>query len=503
MADGQADQATESPDTFQSGLELATEGIVLLDSRGQLMAMNRRARELFQAPQASLTGTPFWDAVPAPIAEKHRSRAEQVLGAGDSHTFFAHHVFEGQWVEYRMQRHADGLVVNLRDVSETRQALLQLQGSELCNQRLFDANAQAMWLLDTSSRRLLAINQAAASFYGMAQDAWDALLVETLFPDGEGAGWLASLPTGDFQQQMRLCTQRKMNGERVLVELASSRVQWFEHAAVLVSVVDVGARHLADVQLQRRNAALEQRLEQCHAELQRSHQELEAFSYAMSTDLKAPLHVVNGFAKTLSERYSAALDAQGQHYLARIRASTRQLAKLIDDLRTLTHLPRRPLTPELLDLAPVCQRLLDDLRKREPERQLVLEMAETLPLVGDKYLLATALACLIDNAWKFSAKKEQGWIKVGLVPGKSPAGCVLFVSDNGAGFDTAYADKLFTPFQRLHSAADFPGGGLGLAIVKRVAERHGGTAWGVSTDQGGASFFLSLPQGGNTLAPVS
>lgn len=491
MAD---DPATGRQDTFLAGLELATDGIALLDSRGRLTTLNSRARELLQMPQAGLPGPKFWDAVPAPIAEKHRSQAEQVLGAGKAHTFFAHHVCEDQWIEYRLRPHAGGWVVNLRDVSETRQALLQLQGSELCNQRLFDANAQAMWLFNISSRRLLAINRAAAAFYGLAAAAWVALTVETLFPEGEGADWLDALPAGDFQPQMRLCTQQKTNGERVLVELACSPVQWFEHAAVLVSVVDVGAKHLADVQLQRRNAVLAQRLDDCRAELQRSHQELEAFSYAMSTDLKAPLHVVNGFAKTLAERYSSALDAQGQHYLTRIRASTRQLAKLIDDFRTLTHLPRMSLASEVLDLAPVCQRLVDELRKREPARQLVLEMAPALPLLGDRNLLTLALASLIDNAWKFTAKKEQGWIKFGLMPGKFPTGCVLFVSDNGAGFDPAYGDKLFTPFQRLHSSADFPGGGLGLAIVKRVADRHGGTVWGESTDQGGASFFLSLPQ---------
>jgi signal transduction histidine kinase len=498
-----AGNAAVDAEAFQTGLDLATQGIVLLDESGRIVSVNSCAPGLIHSALASLPGVDFWDAVPENIAEAHRSAAEQALQTTGSHTFVGHYAFEDQWVEYGLRRHSCGLVVNLKDVTETHRALLLLQDSAFCNQSLFDANPQAMWLFDADSRRILAANKAAAAFYGSAQQPLTALPVEALFPDGEGAAWLSSLPVTDFQQELRLCTQKKMDGERVLVELACASMQWLERPAVLVGVVDVGARHLADANLRRLNAGLEQRVEQCSGELRRSHHELEAFTYALSNDLKAPLHVVDGFARTLAERYSAALDEQGRHYLARIQASTRQLAKLIDDLRTLTYLPRMPMVIETVDLAPVCRRLMDDLRKREPGRQVMLETEPTLPLVGDKALLVTALACLIDNAWKFTSKKEQGWIKVGLMPGKTPNDRVLFVSDNGAGFDAAHADKLFKAFQRLHSSADFPGSGLGLAIVERVAELHGGEVWGVTAANAGASFFLSLPQGQGemTLSP--
>lgn len=489
------DGAASSLDAIQAGLELATQGIILLDGSATIVAVNSRARALIHSPTtSSLAGLEFWETVPEPVAENHRSASEQALRDGSTHAFVMHHAFEDQWIEYSLKRHACGVVVNMRDVTEARQALLLLQNSEFCNQSLFDGNPQAMWLFDGDSRRLLSINKAAAAFYGMAQHAPAELTLETFFPDGEGASWLASLPTGDFQQQMRLCMQRKMNGERVLVELACSTVQWAERPAVLVGVVDVGARHFADVQLQRLNASLEQRIGQCSTELQRSRHELHTFTQALSDDLKGPLHAVNGFATTLAERYSAILDEPGRHYLARIRASTRQLAKLVDDLRMLAHVPGAPMTAGPVDLVPVCRRLIDDWRRREPERRLVLEIAPALPVYGDKNLLVTAMACLMDNAWKFTAKKEQGWIRVALLPGTSPDHSVLVVADNGAGFDAAYADKLFTAFQRLHSSADFAGGGLGLAIVKRVAERHGGAVWATTADVG-ASFYLSLPQG--------
>lgn len=485
----------------QAGLELATQGIIVLDADWKIVALNSQAQALMHSSGASLPGMEFWEAVPDLVAQNHRSVSEQALQGGFAHVFVVHDAFEDQWIEYSLRPHARGPVVNLRDVSDTRQALLLLQGSELCNRSLFDGNTQAMWLLDADSRHVLALNKAAAAFYGLPADTAAMPQVEAFFPEGEAERWLTSLPAADFQQQMRICTQRKVNGELVLVELACSSVQWFARPVVLVSVVDVGARHFADIRLQQLNDTLAQRIVQCSTDLQGSRQELDTFTHAMSDFLKAPLHVVSGFATVLAERYSVALDEQGRHYLARIRVSTRQLAKLIDDLRTLAYLPGVMLHPEPVDLAPLCHRLIEDWRKREPQRQLVLEIPQTLPVFGDKNLLVTAVDCLMDNAWKFSAKKEQGWIKVALVPGASLGESVLMVADNGAGFDAAYAGKLFTAFQRLHSSADFPGGGLGLAIVKRVAERHGGAVWATSADNGGASFFMSLPQAPAEPAP--
>jgi signal transduction histidine kinase len=476
-----------------TGLELATQGIVVLDAGWRVVALNSTAQALLHAP-GGLAGREFWEALAEPLADTHRAASEQALQQGAAHVFVAHDPFEDRWTEYSLRRHGSGAVVNLRDVSDTRQALLLLQGSEFCNHSLFDGNTQPMWLFDAESRRVLALNKMAAGFYGLPGDAAVLPQAEAFFPEGEAATWLASLPDGDFQQQMRVCTQRRMNGEQVLVELACSTVFWFERPAVLVSVVDVGARHFADLQLQQRNEMLEQELAHQAAELQRSRQEIATFTHAMSDDLKAPLHVVSGFATTLAERYSAVLDEQGRHYLSRIRASTRQLAKLFDDLRTLAHLPAVPVSAGPVDLAPVCQRLIESWRKREPERQLMLEIPPALPVFGDRDLLVAAMDCLLDNAWKFTARKAQGWIQVALLPGASPGDSVLVVADNGVGFDAAYADKLFTAFQRLHSSADFPGGGLGLAIVKRVAERHGGTVWATTADNGGASFFMALPQ---------
>ncbi|MDB5967090.1 MAG: sensor signal transduction histidine kinase, partial [Polaromonas sp.] len=201
----------------------------------------------------------------------------------------------------------------------------------------------------------------------------------------------------------------------------------------------------------------------------------------------------SGFATMLADKYAGALEDAGRHYVDRIQASTRKLARLVDDLRALVSLPQLSGHPEAVDLADLSAPIIAGLRSRYPDRSVTVEMGAGEVLLADRTLLGIALASLLDNAWKFTARKPEGWIKLGLLPRQGPDEVVLQVSDNGTGFDPAYTDQLFTAFQRLHSAADFPGNGLGLAIVKKVAERHGGRAW-AETSATGASFFMALPQ---------
>ena len=478
-------------------LEQAGDGTVLLDEQGRITEANSRALELLHCALPALFGLDFWEAVPEEITEQHQSATGQALTFAARHAFVAHDKFEDKWVRYAFTRQSPGYVVSLRDVSSTQRLLDVLEDSERYNQLIFEANPNPMWIFDDSSTRILAVNQAAVEFYGIARKKFLTLGMDALFPEGEGAALLDSLASGkgvrEGQLELRLCQQQKADGQQVLVELACGPLSWNGQQAVFVSLADVSQRHLADGALRRVNAELEQELARCQSELGKARRDVAAFTRAVSHDLQGPLHAVNGFAKMLAKNYSTALDASGLHYVNRIQASTRQLAKLVDDLRTLVQLPELSGNPEKFDLVPVCRALVDDLRKREPGRNVAIEMDASLLLVGDKGLLATALACLLENAWKFTSKKAEGWIKVGLMPGSRRGELVLLVSDNGAGFDMAYSGKLFTAFQRLHSSADFPGNGLGLAIVKGVAALHGGKVWAETADQAGASFFMALP----------
>lgn len=479
--------------------DLASDGVMLLNESGQIIEVNARALELLHGSPSAGVGLDFWEAVPGEIAEQHQSATANALTTSVQHAFVAHHKFEDSWVRYTFRKALLGYVVNLRDVASTQRLLQSLDDSQRFNQLIFEANPNAMWIFDSASLRILAVNQAAVEFYGIPRNKFMTLSLGALFPGEEGAALLSSLSPGpkggDATPDLLLCKQKKMNGQLALVELAFGHVRWNGHQSVFVSLADVTERHHVDSALRLANAELEQALAARQDELKSVNRDLTAFTYAVSHDLQGPLHAANGFATMLAEKYASALDAPGRHYVDRIQASTRQLAKYLEDLRILVQLPRLVGSIEEVDLTPLCLALFKNLRNRDPARVATIELEDSLPLIADKRLLITALACLLDNAWKFTSKKPEAWIKVRLLPGEIAGEVVLWVSDNGAGFDAAYSDKLFTPFQRLHSSADFSGNGLGLAIVKRVAEMHAGKVWAETNGQAGASFFMSFPQG--------
>lgn len=480
-----------------SVLDLVLDGVVVLDDRGQIIQVNGPAQSVLRGAVASLVGRDFWDAVPEEIAERHQREAQRALKSADEHSFVFNDKIEGTWLEYNIRRHLAGYVVNVRDVGVTHKLERLLEGSERYNQLVFEANPNAMWLFDILSLQILAANQAAVNFYGIPRKQFLKLAMGALFPDGEGAVLLASLETRDGSRGKRneaqLCKQKKMDGTLVLVELACGHVSWQDHHAVLVSIADVTDRHLADRNLRRENTELEQTLSRVRGELATANRDMAAFTHALSNDLQAPLHATNGFAAMLAEKYAGVLDQPGRHYISRIQGSTRQLARLVDDLRTLVQLPVQAKALEKVDLVPLCRLIVNDLRKHDPERLVTIEMAGSLLLLCDKNLVMTALTCLLDNAWKFSSRKAESWIKLELQPAKSAQELVLRVTDNGVGFDPAYGGKLFTAFQRLHSSADFAGHGLGLAIVKRVALAHNGRVWAETAELGGASISMVFP----------
>ena len=479
-------------------LELSSEGIMVLDEKAVIIRSNKRALELLHCTLSDVSGCDFWEAVPGEIADQYQEATDLALLSSTRHSFVAHQKFENTSVEYAFRRQSAGYVVNLREAGETERLQSQLDNSKRYNQLIFEANPNAMWVFDLASLQIFAVNQASIRFYGIARKQFMTLGIKALFPQGEGAELLRSLRSekegGELDPHLLLCKQRKKDGQQVLVELAWSAIDWDGNQAILVSIADVSERHLTDSALRRANADLSQTLALQQEELKTARKDLLAFTQAVSSDLQDSLHAAHGFAARLAEKYSSVLDNSGRHYVSRIQISIRQLTKLVDDLRTLAQMPLHLRAAEKIDLAPLCHALIADLRKRNPGREVAIEMEASLPLVGSKDYLATAMSCLLENAWKFTAKKTEAWIKIDLLTGKAPGELVLQVSDNGAGFDTAYEGKLFTAFQRLHSSVDFPGNGLGLAIVKRVAQMHGGNVWAESNEQAGASFFMALAQ---------
>jgi signal transduction histidine kinase len=228
-------------------------------------------------------------------------------------------------------------------------------------------------------------------------------------------------------------------------------------------------------------------------DLEAVNNELEAFSYSVSHDLRAPLRSINGFSQALLEDYGDKLDADGQGYLARIRAASQRMGTLIDNLLDLSRLSRSPLRWEQVNLSDLVRTIAEELQSAEPGRQVEFSIAEGVLAHGDASLLCVVLENLLGNAWKFTAKQPRAHIEFGAREEQGQA--VYFVRDDGAGFDMAYADKLFGAFQRLHRADQFAGTGIGLATVQRIVHRHGGRVWAEGAVDHGATFFFTLSGG--------
>lgn len=235
-------------------------------------------------------------------------------------------------------------------------------------------------------------------------------------------------------------------------------------------------------------ADLNQALQQRNAQLESANKELEAFSYSVSHDLRSPLRSMDGFSQALLEDYADRLDSEGQDHLHRIRAASQQMGYLIDAFLNLSKVARSDMNRQAVDLSAVAEQLAQELRDSTPNRRVEFSIEPKLVMDGDPRLLRIALTNLLDNAWKFTSKRAVGRIALGSIEKKGRK--VFFVRDNGAGFQMSHAEKLFGPFQRLHSAADFPGSGIGLATVQRIINRHGGNVWGEGEPNVGATFYF-------------
>ena len=228
------------------------------------------------------------------------------------------------------------------------------------------------------------------------------------------------------------------------------------------------------------------------ADLERANENLETFTYTVSHDLRAPLRSMAGFSAALIEDCADDLDVTGRDYAERIQVASGRMAALIDDLLHLSRLWRTEITDiQPVDLSAEVARIADDLQRGAPERSVCFRIQDGVQTPADRVLIRSVLENLVGNAWKFTSRRDDALIEFGTAPAED-VGLCCYVRDNGAGFDPAYMDKLFAPFERLHSAGEFPGTGIGLASVRQIVERHGGRAWAEGAVDAGATFYFTL-----------
>jgi PAS domain S-box-containing protein len=376
---------------------------------------------------------------------------------------------------------------------------------------IFRLSPDAIDLTALEDGRVLDVNESFCRLYGYAREE---VLGRTTLPGGLGlwvqpadrdrlvAGLRAAGEVVDFEAPLR-----RRDGSVFTGLMASSLLEIAGQVCNLSIIRDITARKRAELarreserrleeaqaQMRRLNEELEERIRRRTALLETANAELDAFCYSVSHDLRAPLRGIDGFSQALLEECAGQLDEQGRHYLQRVRSGTRRMGLLIEDLLKLSRVSRGALNREPLDLSALARELLEDLRQRDPDRTVAVQVEDGLAAVGDPGLVRLALENLLGNAWKYTARTPGARIAFTRHPWPGQ-GQAFRVQDNGAGFDMAYVDKLFTAFQRLHSAQDFEGSGIGLAIVQRVVRRHGGQVWAVGAEGSGAAFHFTLPE---------
>jgi PAS domain S-box-containing protein len=265
-------------------------------------------------------------------------------------------------------------------------------------------------------------------------------------------------------------------------------------------LTDLTAQRAVESQVRALTAELEARVEQRTAELERSNQNLQAFAYSVAHDLSTPLRGLSGFSEVLLEEYGELLGETGRGYAGRIQAASVRMATVIDDLLRLSQVSRADLNLVLVDLSAEVVAIADRLRSRDPGRRVSFAIQDGVWVTADRILIRAVLENLVGNAWKFTARRDDAAIEFATTTTDDEATVCCYVRDNGVGFDPAYVDKLFQPFQRLHAAGEFPGPGsgpgtgtgIGLVSVQRIIERHGGRTWAQGAVDGGAPFYLTL-----------
>jgi PAS domain S-box-containing protein len=380
---------------------------------------------------------------------------------------------------------------NVRDITERKHAEDALRASETSYRRLFEAAKDGILILDVDTGRITDVNPFLFNLLGFSRDEMVGKTVGELSPfkDIESNKVMLERLQKDGYVRYENLPLETRDGRHIAVEFVSNVYEAGDHNVIQCNVRDITERKSAEDEVRRFNAELEERVAQRTAQL-------ESFSYSISHDLRAPLRHVIGSVEMLQRDTGPSLSGASLEHLTTISRSAERMGRLIDDLLGFSRIGQSEMRKTSVHLDELVRDALGDFKEETKGRAIAWEIHPLPSVRADRALLRMALVNLISNAVKFTGNRAESKIEIGCVPNANGE-TVIFIRDNGAGFDQQYADKLFGVFQRLHNQDEFEGTGIGLANVRRIIVRHGGRVWAEGVPDGGATFYFSIPQNGD------
>jgi PAS domain S-box-containing protein len=483
----------------RSLIESNVDALVTTDPQGIMIDVNRQMEALTGCTRDELIGAPFKAHFTDParaeaatrlvLSEKKVANYELTALAIDGRETV---VSYNATTFYDRARTLKGVFAAARDVTEERKTAKALNASELRYRRLFETAKEGILILDPNTGMVVDVNPFLIALLGFSREQflgkaiWELGFFRDIVANEE---YFTQLREKEYLRYENMPLET-IDGQRIEVEFISN-VYLVNGGKVIQCIIrDVSDRRKAEEEVTRLYAELEQRVNLRTAELESANKELEAFSYSVSHDLRAPLRAMDGFSQAVLEDYGGLLPVEGRRQLETIREGAQRMGELIDALLTFARLSRHAVNRQPINTGQLVQGVLDELGSPWPGRKVDVRIG-TLPISsGDPVLLRQVWMNLLSNALKYTRKRERALLEIGCE--RTGGVDAFFVRDNGTGFDMRYVDKLFGVFQRLHRAEDFEGTGVGLAIVQRIVQRHGGRAWAEAVVDKGSTFHFTL-----------
>jgi PAS domain S-box-containing protein len=366
-----------------------------------------------------------------------------------------------------------------------------LASTERRYEYLFLNNPFPLMVCRSNSGEPVFFNKAMMVTFGYSMKEFEKLTLFDLFPPSEQKRLKNKLSISPRVNHINIFKGIKKNGSEILLDISLYDVQIEGNKKLMFIFDDVTSDMYNREQVRKLTENLERKVAERTLELQNVNDELEAFTYSVSHDLRAPLRAIDGFSLAILDEASDSLSKQSLNHLHRVRSASQKMSDLIDDLLRLSRITKASLKPRIVNISEISQIVCDEFCSRDPDKTYKITIQPDLEAFADEGHITILLENLLSNAFKYTSKKVSPEIDVGMV--YKDGAKVFFVKDNGVGFDTAFTDKLFKPFQRLHEASEFPGTGVGLATVMRIIKRHNGIIYCDSVIDGGTTFFFEIP----------